>query len=299
MLALLLLLVLGVVAFRMAASIRGNRHARRTGAVMGPSGADKFRGVFVQERGPANGIPVVLFTGNGGMERTVAAHDARGGRGRLPRHRARPAAVRVLRSPGQLQRGRPGRAHQRRAHPSEGRARHHRRPFLWAPVLRPSSRCDTRTAHGPLVLVDAGAGTDGSALGRAMDYPAEMDSRSAGIADHHQSGGDQDAARVPDCEERTCAARIRRHPAKATTLRDSTPDIADWLYYFLGADRSAVSADRTTYARAKLPSRCCGATRIRSPRPTRPPICDAVAASHADPAAGTRAHPANRGSRLV
>ena len=35
--------------------------------------------------------------------------------------------------------------------------------------------------------------------------------------------------------------------------RDSTSDIADWLYYFLGADRDAVSADRSAYARLKAP----------------------------------------------
>jgi pimeloyl-ACP methyl ester carboxylesterase len=33
----------------------------------------------------------------------------------------------------------------------------------------------------------------------------------------------------------------------------STPDIADWLYYFLGADRAAQSADRAAYARIKMP----------------------------------------------
>jgi pimeloyl-ACP methyl ester carboxylesterase len=37
------------------------------------------------------------------------------------------------------------------------------------------------------------------------------------------------------------------------TQRGSTPDIADWLLYFLGADTSAASADRTAYARLKLP----------------------------------------------
>jgi pimeloyl-ACP methyl ester carboxylesterase len=41
---------------------------------------------------------------------------------------------------------------------------------------------------------------------------------------------------------------------RPTTQRDSTPDIADWLHYFLGADRDAVSADRDAYARAKLPT---------------------------------------------
>jgi pimeloyl-ACP methyl ester carboxylesterase len=41
---------------------------------------------------------------------------------------------------------------------------------------------------------------------------------------------------------------------RPTTLRGSTPDIADWLYYFVGADRQAESADRNSYARVKLPA---------------------------------------------
>lgn len=41
---------------------------------------------------------------------------------------------------------------------------------------------------------------------------------------------------------------------RPTTLRGSTPDIADWLYYFAGADRNAQSADRGSYARMKLPA---------------------------------------------
>ena len=36
--------------------------------------------------------------------------------------------------------------------------------------------------------------------------------------------------------------------------RDSTPDIADWLYYFLGSDREAASADRNAYAQIKVPA---------------------------------------------
>jgi pimeloyl-ACP methyl ester carboxylesterase len=40
---------------------------------------------------------------------------------------------------------------------------------------------------------------------------------------------------------------------RPTGRADSTPDIADWVYYFLGADRDAVSADRSAYARIKTP----------------------------------------------
>nr|WP_249127804.1 alpha/beta hydrolase [Bradyrhizobium lablabi] len=40
---------------------------------------------------------------------------------------------------------------------------------------------------------------------------------------------------------------------RPTSLRNSTSDIADWAYYFLSADRDATSADRAAYARLKLP----------------------------------------------
>jgi pimeloyl-ACP methyl ester carboxylesterase len=43
---------------------------------------------------------------------------------------------------------------------------------------------------------------------------------------------------------------ILQRPTRRT---GSTSDIADWLYYFIGSDREAKSADRTAYARMKTP----------------------------------------------
>jgi pimeloyl-ACP methyl ester carboxylesterase len=40
---------------------------------------------------------------------------------------------------------------------------------------------------------------------------------------------------------------------RPTHLRDSTPDIADWLYYFTGSDVSAQSADGKAYAQLNRP----------------------------------------------
>ncbi len=37
------------------------------------------------------------------------------------------------------------------------------------------------------------------------------------------------------------------------TRQNSTPDIADWLYYFAGSDRTALSANRAAYARLTQP----------------------------------------------
>ncbi len=41
---------------------------------------------------------------------------------------------------------------------------------------------------------------------------------------------------------------------RPTSLRNSTPDIAGWLYYFAGDDRGADSADRNAYPRLKIPA---------------------------------------------
>jgi pimeloyl-ACP methyl ester carboxylesterase len=40
---------------------------------------------------------------------------------------------------------------------------------------------------------------------------------------------------------------------RPTTLRGSTPDIADWLHDFLGSEPTAESADRKAYAKVHLP----------------------------------------------
>jgi pimeloyl-ACP methyl ester carboxylesterase len=40
---------------------------------------------------------------------------------------------------------------------------------------------------------------------------------------------------------------------KPWTLRGSTPEFADWLNDFLGSERTALSADRQSYPRLKIP----------------------------------------------
>ena len=63
LIVLLLLVILLIISFRLAASIRetGTRTelAPRTGHLV----PTRSGGVFVQEKGPADGIPVVLFHG--------------------------------------------------------------------------------------------------------------------------------------------------------------------------------------------------------------------------------------------
>lgn len=40
---------------------------------------------------------------------------------------------------------------------------------------------------------------------------------------------------------------------RPTTLRGTTSDVADWLHYFIGDDRAALSADRAAYAKLTMP----------------------------------------------
>ena len=54
----------------------------------------------MQEQGPPDGIPVVLFHGTAAWSELWRHTTQRAGRGRLSRHRARPAAVRFSDRPG-------------------------------------------------------------------------------------------------------------------------------------------------------------------------------------------------------
>ena len=53
---------------------------------------------------------------------------------------------------------------------------------------------------------------------------------------------------------------------RPTSLRNSTSDIADWAYYFVGADRRLPAPTVPPMRGSSSPSLSCGATRIRSRR---------------------------------
>ena len=63
LLGLVLLIVLVVVSFRLAASIRETGTRAELAPTSGHLVPTRSGGVFVQEKGPADGIPVVLFHG--------------------------------------------------------------------------------------------------------------------------------------------------------------------------------------------------------------------------------------------
>jgi pimeloyl-ACP methyl ester carboxylesterase len=252
LLALLLLIILVIVAFRLAASIRETRTRAELAPSTGQLVPTRSGGVFVQEKGPVDGIPVVLFHG------TAAWSE-------LWRHTSDAVAaagyhVIALDLPPFGFSDRPG---------SYTRADQ---------AARINDVLDTlKTA--PAVIVGHSFGA-GAATELAMRYPERARALVLVDAALGLTAAPSDApwliqpkwireilvsltitnpVATKTLLEMLIAKKQRALPEFVTILqrpiaqRDSTSDIADWLYYFLGADREAVSADRSAYARLKAP----------------------------------------------
>ena len=252
LLALLLLIVLVIVAFRLAASIRETRTRAELAPPTGHLLPTRSGGVFVQEKGPAGGIPVVLFHG------TAAWSE-------LWRHTSDALAaagyhVIALDLPPFGFSDRPG---------SYTRADQ---------AARIHDVLDTLKA-APAIIVGHSFGA-GAATELAMRYPERARALVLVDAALGLTAAPSDAPWViqPKWIREILVSLTITNPAATKTLlemliakkeralpefvailqrpiaqRDSTSDIADWLYYFLGADREAVSADRSAYARLKAP----------------------------------------------
>lgn len=252
MLALLLLIVLVIVAFRLAASIRETRTRAELAPPTGHLVPTRSGGVFVQEKGPADGIPVVLFHG------TAAWSE-------LWRHTSDAVAaagfhVIALDLPPFGFSDRPG---------SYTRADQ---------AARIMDVLDTLKA-APAVIVGHSFGA-GAATELAMRYPERVRALVLVDAALGLTAAPSDAPWViqPKWIREILVSLSITNPVATKTLlemliakkeralpefvailqrpiaqRDSTSDIADWLYYFLGADRDAASADRSAYGRLKAP----------------------------------------------
>ena len=253
LLALLLLIVLVIVAFRLAASIRETRTRAELAPSWGHLVPTSSGGVFVQERGPANGIPVVLFHG------TAAWSE-------LWRHTIAPLAaagfhVIALDLPPFGFSDRPG------SYTRQDQA----------------ARINDVLIHlkaAPAIIVGHSFGA-GAATELVMRYPDRARALVLVDAALGLTAPPSDAPWIIQPKwirevlvsltitnpvatqallEFLIAKKERALPEfvailqRPTTQRDSTPDIADWLHYFLGADRNAVSADRDAYVRTKLPT---------------------------------------------
>lgn len=252
LLALLLALILVIASFRIAASIREtaarSQLAPRTGQLV----PTRSGGVFVQEKGPKDGVPVVLFHG------TAAWSE-------LWRHTSEALAgagfhVIALDLPPFGFSDRPG-SYTRQD--QAGRISDVLEALKAPPAIivghsfGAGAATELAMRHPQkaraLVLVDAALGL----MAAPSDAPWVI--RPQWVREILVSLTITNPVATEMLLKAMIAKKERALPEFVAILqwpltqRDSTSDIADWLYYFLGADRSAVSADRTAYANVKIP----------------------------------------------
>jgi pimeloyl-ACP methyl ester carboxylesterase len=253
LLVLLLSAVAVIAAFRLAAALRetGARSelAPSTGHLVSTSSGS----MFVQEKGPANGVPVILFHGTAAWSelwrRSIDALASAGFRvialdlppfgfsDRPGSHARRDQAARVNDVLGQL-------------------------PAAPAIIVGHSFGAGAATEFvmryperaRALVMVDAALGlTEAASDPPLLLQPQWIREVLVSLTITNPLATKTLLKSLIEKKERGLAeyVEILQRP---TTLRGSTPDIADWLYYFVGADRTAESADRAAYARVKLPA---------------------------------------------
>lgn len=252
LLVLLLLALAAIATFWVAASTRetGLRDelAPSTGRLV-PTGSGR---VFVQEKGPADGVPVVLFHGTAAWSelwrRTIDALAAAGFRvialdlppfgfsDRPGSYTRRDQAARVNDVLDQL-----------KAEPAIIVGHSFGAGAATELVMRYPDRARA------LVLVDAALG-----LTSPPSEPPLL-VRPQGIREILVSLTITNPLATKVLLQSLIEKKERALPEyieilqRPTSLRNSTPDIAGWLYYFAGDDRTADSADRNAYPRLKIP----------------------------------------------
>ena len=214
-----------------------------------PTGSGR---VFVQEKGPAGGIPVVLFHGTAAWSelwrRTIDALAAAGFRvialdlppfgfsDRPGSYTRRDQAARVNEVLGQLK---------------AGPAIIVGHSFGAGAATELAMRHPDRARA--LVLVDAALGL----ISPPSETPLLL--RPQGIREILVSLTITNPLATRVLLQSLIEKKERALPEyieilqRPTSLRNSTPDIARWLYYFAGDDRIADSADRSAYPRLKIP----------------------------------------------
>jgi pimeloyl-ACP methyl ester carboxylesterase len=252
-LVLLLLLIAAVAVFRLTAALRETADRAALAPTSGHLVKTSSGGVFVQEKGPPDGIPVVLFHGTAAWSelwwRTSDALAAAGFRvialdlppfgfsDRPGSYTRRDQAARIndvlgaLKAPGAIIVG---------------------HSFGAGAATELVMRYPDRARA--LVLVDAALGLTAP----LTDAPAILQPK--WIREILVSLTITNPLATKLLLRSLIAKKERAVPEyveilqRPTSLRNSTSDIADWAYYFVGADREASSADRSAYARLKLPT---------------------------------------------
>lgn len=252
LLVLLLSVILLITSFRMSASIRETGVRAQLAPKTGHLVPTRSGGVFVQEKGPEGGVPVVLFHG------TAAWSE-------LWRHTSDVLAaagfhVIALDLPPFGFSDRPG------SYTRQDQA------------ARINDVLDALKAE-PAIIVGHSFGA-GAATELAMRYPERARALVLIDAALGLTAAPSDAPWVVQPQwireilvsltitnpvatqmllKSLIAKKERALPEYVAILqwplaqRNSTSDIADWLYYFLGADTGAASADRNGYAKLEVP----------------------------------------------
>jgi len=251
-LALLVLVVVALVGFRTAAALRETAARADLAPKTGQWVTTRSGDVFIQEKGPATGTPVVLFHGTAAWSelwrRTIDALASAGYR------------VIALDLPPFGFSDRPG------SYTRQDQAQRvndvldslNAQPaiivghsFGAGAATELVMRFPTRAR--PLVLVDAALGLSAE----PSDPPAVL--KPKWLREMLVSLTVTNPLATKTLLKSLIAKKDRALPGyveilqRPLTRESSTSDIADWMYYFVGSDRGAQSADRTAYARLKQP----------------------------------------------
>ena len=252
LLGLVLLVVVALAFFRLAAALRETAPREAMAPSSGRLVQTSSGGVFIQEKGPADGIPVVLFHGTAAWSalwwRTTDALAAAN------------FHVIALDLPPFGFSDRPG---------TYTRADQAKRVDDVLGALKASPAIIVGHSFGAgaatelamrypdraraLVLVDAALGLTAP----PSDPPAIVQPK--WIREMLVSLTITNPLATKWLLQSLIAKKERALPEYVEILQrptyriGSTSDIADWLYYFIGADRGAQSADRAAYARMKVP----------------------------------------------
>jgi pimeloyl-ACP methyl ester carboxylesterase len=252
LLVLLALIILVIASFRMAASIRETGTRAELAPPSGHLVPTSTGGVFVQEKGPASGIPVVLFHGTAAWSelwrRTVDALAAAG------------FHVIALDLPPFGFSDRPGTytRQDQAARVNDVLSRLKAAPAIIVGHSFGAGAATELVMRYParvraLVLVDAALGL----TAEPSDPPLLLQPK--WIREILVSLTITNPLATKTLLESLIEKKERALPEyvailqRPTTQRNTTPDIADWLYYFAGADRDATSADRRSYGQLKQP----------------------------------------------
>ncbi|UPK33217.1 alpha/beta hydrolase [Bradyrhizobium sp. 186] len=251
-LVVLLLVVAAIAAFRVAAAVRETASRDALAPSTGHWIATRSGDVFVQEKGPATGTPVVLFHGTATWsELWRATTDALAGAG---------YHVIALDLPPFGFSDRPGsyRRQDQAERVNDVLVRLNASPAVIVGHSFGAGAATELVLRFPdraraLVLVDAALGlTATPSDAPALLHPKWLREVLVSLTVTNPLATKMLLTSLIAKKERALPeyVEILQRPL---SRQNSTSDIADWLYYFAGSDRAAQSADRSAYARLKRP----------------------------------------------